>query len=50
SAIDCFKRDGDAYIIVFGVNNQSDYQLAKEIGADAVMVDSPKAFLPIKGK
>lgn len=44
AAIDCFKRDGDAYIIVFGVNNQSDYQLAKEIGADAVMVDSPKAF------
>ncbi|MFD1093797.1 glycerophosphodiester phosphodiesterase family protein [Providencia vermicola] len=44
AAIDCLKRDGDAYIIVFGVNNQSDYQLAKEIGADAVMVDSPKAF------
>lgn len=47
AAIDCFKRDGDAYIIVFGVNNQSDYQLAKEIGADAVMVDSPKAFLSV---
>ncbi|EPL9570595.1 glycerophosphodiester phosphodiesterase family protein [Providencia rettgeri] len=50
SAIECFKRDGDAYIIVFGVNNQSDYQLAKEIGADAVMVDSPKAFIPAKEK
>ena len=44
SAIDCFKQNGNAYIIVFGVNNQNDYQLATKIGADAVMVDSPKAF------
>ncbi|MEY0363621.1 glycerophosphodiester phosphodiesterase family protein [Providencia rettgeri] len=43
-AIDCFRKNGNAYIIVFGVNNDSDYQLAKEIGVDAVMVDSPKAF------
>ncbi|CAG9412391.1 glycerophosphodiester phosphodiesterase family protein [Providencia alcalifaciens] len=43
-AIDCFRKNGNAYIIVFGVNNDIDYQLAKEIGADAVMVDSPKAF------
>lgn len=43
-AIDCFRKNGDAYIILFGVNSQSDYQLAKEIGADAVMVDSPKTF------
>lgn len=43
-AIDCFKKNGNAYIILFGVNNASDYQLATEIGADAVMVDSPKAF------
>ncbi|WP_272677320.1 glycerophosphodiester phosphodiesterase family protein [Providencia huaxiensis] len=43
-AIDCFRKNGNAYIIVFGVNNESDYQLAKEIGVDAVMVDSPKAF------
>ncbi|GAB1439637.1 glycerophosphodiester phosphodiesterase family protein [Providencia sp.] len=43
-AIDCFRKNGNAYIIVFGVNSDSDYQLAKEIGANAVMVDSPKAF------
>lgn len=43
-AIDCFRKNGNAYIIVFGVNNESDYQLAKEIGVDAVMVNSPKAF------
>ncbi|HBO24419.1 MAG TPA: glycerophosphodiester phosphodiesterase [Providencia sp.] len=43
-AVDCFRKTGNAYIILFGVNNASDYQLAKEIGADAVMVDSPKAF------
>lgn len=43
-AIDCFRKNGNAYIIVFGVNSDSDYQLAKEIGVDAVMVDSPKVF------
>lgn len=44
NAIDCFRKNGKAYIIVFGVNNEKDYQLAKEIGVDAVMVDSPKNF------
>ena len=43
-AIDCFRKTGNAYIVLFGVNSASDYQLAKDIGADAVMVDSPKAF------
>ncbi|MCW2255998.1 glycerophosphoryl diester phosphodiesterase [Providencia alcalifaciens] len=43
-AIDCFRQHGDAYIVLFGVNSPSDYQFAKEIGADAVMVDSPKTF------
>lgn len=43
-AIDCFRKQSDAYIVLFGVNNMKDYQLAKQIGADAVMVDSPKAF------
>ncbi|HFF8524906.1 TPA: glycerophosphodiester phosphodiesterase family protein [Providencia rettgeri] len=43
-AINCFRKNGNAYIIVFGVNTDNDYQLAKEIGVDAVMVDSPKAF------
>lgn len=43
-AIDCFRQNGGAYIVLFGVNSPSDYQLAKEIGADAVMVDSTKLF------
>ncbi|EMD1718989.1 glycerophosphodiester phosphodiesterase family protein [Providencia stuartii] len=43
-AIDCFRKNGQAYIVLFGVNSAADYQLAKEIGADAVMVDSPKTF------
>lgn len=43
-AIDCFRKNGEAHIVLFGVNNMKDYQFAKEIGADAVMVDSPKAF------
>ncbi|MDV5227925.1 glycerophosphodiester phosphodiesterase family protein [Providencia manganoxydans] len=43
-AIDCFRKNGEAYIVLFGVNNIKDYQFAKEIGADAVMVDSPQLF------
>lgn len=43
-AINCFRKNGESYIVLFGVNNMKDYQFAKEIGADAVMVDSPKAF------
>ncbi len=44
SAIDCFRAQNNAYIILFGVNTIEDYQLAKELGADAVMVDSPQLF------
>ncbi|ELX8380640.1 glycerophosphodiester phosphodiesterase family protein [Providencia vermicola] len=43
-AIDCFRKNGQAHIVLFGVNSMEDYQLAKDIGADAVMVDSPKSF------
>ena len=48
SAIDCFKNNNNAYIILFGVNTIEDYQLAKELGANAVMVDSPKLFSDYK--
>lgn len=38
---------GNAHIVLFGINTEKDYLQAVELGADAVMVDSPakiKAF------
>ncbi|MDN0088083.1 glycerophosphodiester phosphodiesterase family protein [Yersinia nurmii] len=46
-AIDCFRSKGKAYIIFFGINSAQDYEKAKELGADAVMVNSPKEFKKI---
>ncbi|HFR4113348.1 TPA: glycerophosphodiester phosphodiesterase family protein [Yersinia enterocolitica] len=41
SAMDCFKRSVEAKILLIGINSAEDYQLAKDLGADYVMVDSP---------
>ncbi|WP_368911444.1 glycerophosphodiester phosphodiesterase family protein [Proteus vulgaris] len=46
-AMSCFRAGGNAHIILFGINTEKDYIQATELGADAVMVDSPakmKAF------
>ncbi|EPL3843520.1 glycerophosphodiester phosphodiesterase family protein [Klebsiella aerogenes] len=40
-AMDCFRSQGQAHIIFFGINSADDYRTAKELGADGVMVDSP---------
>ena len=40
-AMDCFKDNEDAKIMLIGINSAKDYQLAKDLGADYVMVDSP---------
>ncbi len=40
-AMDCFRSQGKAHIIFFGINSAEDYRTAKELGADGVMVDSP---------
>ncbi|GKX52924.1 glycerophosphodiester phosphodiesterase family protein [Budvicia aquatica] len=49
-AIACFRASGNAHIIFFGINNPQDYQTAVELGADGVMVNSPKKFIAIVGK
>ncbi|MFV8798686.1 glycerophosphodiester phosphodiesterase family protein [Yersinia sp. LJYL362] len=41
SAMDCFKRSLEAKVLLIGINSAEDYQLAKDLGADYVMVDSP---------
>ncbi|CNH40464.1 glycerophosphoryl diester phosphodiesterase family protein [Yersinia aldovae] len=41
-AMDCFKESGDAKVLLIGINSAEDYRIAKELGADYVMVDSPQ--------
>jgi glycerophosphoryl diester phosphodiesterase len=40
-AVDCFRSQGKAHLIFIGVNSDADYQKAKALGADGVLVDSP---------
>ncbi|CNH33652.1 glycerophosphoryl diester phosphodiesterase family protein [Yersinia thracica] len=46
-AVDCFRKNANAHIIFFGINTPEDYQKAKELGANGVMVDSPAMFKKI---
>ena len=39
--MDCFRSQGPAHIILFGVNTPQEYQQALALGADRVMVNSP---------
>ena len=43
-AVNCFREKGSARIVLFDVNSESDYLLAKQLGADAVMINSPAKF------
>ncbi len=43
-AMDCFRSQGNAHILFFGVNSPGDYRRAIMLGADGVMVDSPRQF------
>lgn len=40
-AVDCFRSQGNAHLIFIGVNSVEDYQKAKTLGAEGVLVDSP---------
>ncbi|MGO4703575.1 glycerophosphodiester phosphodiesterase family protein [Dyella sp. 2RAB6] len=42
-SMECFNAANGSHITLFGINSERDYQLAATLGADAVMVDSPKA-------
>ncbi|WP_145483064.1 glycerophosphodiester phosphodiesterase family protein [Yersinia rohdei] len=46
-AVDCFRKNRNAHIIFFGINTPEDYNKAKELGANGVMVDSPELFKKI---
>lgn len=40
-SVDCFRSQGNAHLIFIGVNSEEDYQKAKTLGAEGVLVDSP---------
>lgn len=46
-AVACFRSQGAARIVFFGINSEADYRQAKALGADAVMIDSPAQFRDI---
>ena len=46
-AMACFRSQGAARIVLFGINSEADYRQAKALGADAVMIDSPALFRSI---
>ena len=39
--MDCFRSQGKAHVVFFGINSADDFRKASELGADGVMVDSP---------
>lgn len=39
--MDCVHRAAGVKVVMFGINSTADYQSARQLGADAVMVDSP---------
>lgn len=46
-AMDCFKKARpDLPIVMFGVNTKSDLETAADLGAHAVLVDSPRKMIP----
>jgi glycerophosphoryl diester phosphodiesterase len=49
-AMDCFRSKGAAHIVLFGVNSPDAYQKAVALGADGVMVNSPKDAKSFSGQ
>ncbi|QHB32804.1 glycerophosphodiester phosphodiesterase [Yersinia canariae] len=40
-AIACFRQNHNTKVLLIGINSYQDYQIAKNLGVDYVMVDSP---------
>lgn len=41
-AFNCFKKNPQNKVILFGINTAEDYQKATSLGADGILVDSPE--------
>lgn len=46
-AVACFRAGGIGRLMLIGVNSRADYDEARALGADAVLVDSPALFRSI---
>lgn len=49
-AVACFRRGGVARLMLIAVNSRADYEEARALGADAVLVDSPALFRGMAGR
>ena len=47
-AFSCFKKGSKDSVVLFGINSKEDYQQAKALGADGVLVDSPEMFRKLR--
>lgn len=47
-AVNCFRRRGNVILILFGVDNREDYITSWNLGADAIMTDSPLRMAQIR--
>lgn len=48
-AVACFRAGGIGRLMLIGVNSRADYDEARALGADAVLVDSPALFRTLAG-
>ncbi|WP_229686497.1 glycerophosphodiester phosphodiesterase family protein [Longimycelium tulufanense] len=49
-SVGCFESAGQTKIVMFGINTKDDYQLAKKLGAFAVLADSPRDMATIRNE
>ncbi|GGY09934.1 glycerophosphodiester phosphodiesterase family protein [Paludibacterium paludis] len=47
STVACFKTHPDTHIVMFGIDSDKDAQTARQLGADAVLSDSPAKMRPL---
>lgn len=48
AAMKCFKTNPDTHVMVFGVDSQTAYRSAQQLGVDVVMTDSPEKMKAIR--
>ena len=48
ASVACFRKGGNVRLVAFGVNDAAALREAERLGMDAVMVDSPRAMMPLR--
>lgn len=44
ASVECFRKAANTHIVMFGIDTAEDLQTARELGADAILGDSPAAL------